>query len=76
MAKRQPLCMSKPANNFLNHTFTSFSNAGQQVTVISKESHFYKDMRQLCIYILIIWISASSNTGIVEQNLNFDNFLE
>ena len=31
MAKRQPIYMSKPAYNFLNHTFTSFSSTGQKV---------------------------------------------
>ena len=31
MAKRQPICMLKPAYNFLNHTFTSFSSTGQKV---------------------------------------------
>ena len=29
--KRQPIYMSKPAYNFLNHTFTSFSSTGQKV---------------------------------------------
>ena len=31
MAKRLPICMSKPANNFLNHTCTSFSSTEQKV---------------------------------------------
>ena len=31
MAKRQPIYMLKPAYNFLNHTFTSFSSTGQKV---------------------------------------------
>ena len=31
MAKRQPMYMLKPAYNFLNHTFTSFSSTGQKV---------------------------------------------
>ena len=31
MAKRQPIYMLKPAYNFLNHTFTSFSYTGQKV---------------------------------------------
>ena len=31
MAKRQPIYMSKPAYNFLNHTITSFSRTGQKV---------------------------------------------
>ena len=30
-AKRQPICMAKPAYNFFNHTFTSFSSTGQKV---------------------------------------------
>ena len=29
--QRQPICMSKPAYNFFNHTFTSFSSTGQKV---------------------------------------------
>ena len=31
MAKRQPIYMSKPAYNFFNHIFTSFSSTGQKV---------------------------------------------
>ena len=31
MAKRQPICMLKPAYNFLNHTFNSFNSTGQKM---------------------------------------------
>ena len=31
IAKRQPICMLKPAYNFLNHTFNSFNSTGQKM---------------------------------------------